>query len=529
MKTLTRIVLVLILAALTGCPAERPPAFDRDRLLLGPIPLKDRLAWVDSALDRVVALDFTADRPAVLTRDIGRSAVYAAPTPDRARVLVITRGEEALERGQVDEPPQLWDIDLEGGNPPRAYQVGSPFDRIAVSADGSLAVTYFSQGGPDDHGFFRNPNELAFINLAQEPSPTNPVLKTVRSFGSTPTGIMLSPPMAVPGAADAGLRTFAFVLAQNVVTIVDATHPERIEASIRLDVDGGNVMPREVVFAPLSATAYLRSDGARDVLEVVLANDPPVGGPLSNDFRPVLAELGAGSGPADIAIFDDIAQPDRRWVLAATPGTREVVVIDADTAEFRKVDVPDPVDRIVLFPGDRPTVAVLAAIGRQIDRVHLLPLTRLSDELALLDVETIQVGQPVRDVVPVPGSELAMLVHDDDRTVLGLLDLTYGSVSPLQGVGRLDSYAFTASGEYLVGTTRQVARVGFLELANLHPTDLRLDTAPTAIFALANGKLVADHGAPAGHVTILPGPGAGRDEAQVLDGFLLAGILDQEP
>src|SRR5262245_15494701 len=133
MRNTTRIALVLTLAALAGCPAERPPAFDRYRAVLGPIPLKDRLAWVDTALDRVVAVDFTADRPAVSTRAIGRSAVYAVPTPDRARLLVITRGEEALERGQVDEPPQLWDIDLERGTPPRAYQVGSPFDRIAVS------------------------------------------------------------------------------------------------------------------------------------------------------------------------------------------------------------------------------------------------------------------------------------------------------------------------------------------------------------------------------------------------------------
>ena len=50
-------------------------------------------------------------------------------------------------------------------------------------------------------------------------------------------------------------------------------------------------------------------------------------------------------------------------------------------------------------------------------------------------------------IEPVPARELAMLVHDDQRTVLGLLDVTYGSVSPLQGVGRLDDYAFTPRGD----------------------------------------------------------------------------------
>ena len=49
----------------------------------------------------------------------------------------------------------------------------------------------------------------------------------------------------------------------------------------------------------------------------------------------------------------------------------------------------------------------------------------------------------MRDVVPVPGRDLAMLVHDDARTVLGLLDMATESTSPLLGVGKLDSYDFS--------------------------------------------------------------------------------------
>src|SRR5262245_42924100 len=116
-----------------GCTANRSPAFDRARTVLGPVPLKDRIAWVDTALDRVVALDLTGDTPRVEAIPIGRNAVYATPSADRDHLLVITRGEEALARGREDEPPRLWDVDLaHPAADPVAYQVDSPFDRIAV-------------------------------------------------------------------------------------------------------------------------------------------------------------------------------------------------------------------------------------------------------------------------------------------------------------------------------------------------------------------------------------------------------------
>jgi hypothetical protein len=521
----------LLLFALVACAAERPPALDRERVLLGPVPLKRQLAWVDSALDRVVAIDAGDDgNPRTHAWRIGRRPVFAQPSPDGEKVFVVTRGEEALARGQVDEEPMLWSVDVQTpGSAPIGYLVGSPFDRIAVSADGKIAVAYFSEAGPDAEGFFRNPNELAFIDLEQPPSETNPVLRTIRSFGSAPAGIVLSPRMAIPGAEDPSERVFAFILARNVLTVVDASNPSRDEVSIRLDGAGANVLPRELVFAPNTATAYMRSDGARDVLEIVLVTDPPQAGlPNQNDYHPVLAELGAGGAPSDIAVFDNVNGV--RYVLAATPTTREMVIIDADTAQFRKVETPDPIDRIVVFPGgDAPaTTAVLAQIGSAMPRVHSLSLVDVQDPLARLDLETIEVGEPVRDLSPVPGRELAMMVHDDNRTVLGMLDVEFGAVAPLQGIGRLDTYAFTPAGDFLVGTTDGVPRLGLLELSNLHPTDMRLDYAPRQVYALANGALIVDHGDPFGRATVIPSTASQRKDSQVLSGFLLANILDQE-
>ncbi|MGN6106453.1 MAG: hypothetical protein ACTHU0_15210 [Kofleriaceae bacterium] len=525
---------ILLVAAALALPAcwedERPIAWDRERTVLGPIPLKSQIAYVDSALDRVTLLDLGADDPRISARGIGRRAIQAVPSPDRHYLFVITRGEEAIREGQIDQPPLFWVVDAQDPRvPPVAYEIGSPFDRVAIAPDNSLAIAYFSAAGPDAAGFFRNPNELAVIDLQRPPGDGNPTLKTIRSFGSVPTGIALSPPMVVPGAADATPRTFAFILSSNNLTLLDATHPERREVSIRLDLGGPPVVPREVVFAPRTASAYVRSDNARDVLQVLLQGVVPADA-TRNDYRPNLAELGAGGGPTDIAVYDDAA--GRRYVLAATPNTREIVVIDADTAEFRAVPIADPIDRILLFPsgGDEPPhKALFGSISARLPRVHALDLANIADPLTQAQIRRIDVDRPVRDIVPVPRRDLAMLVHDDHRTVLGLLDMATESTSPLLGVGALDSYDFSPDGSYLIGATNGVERVGFVALDNLHPTDFRLDDAPARVLSTANAKIFVDHGDPLGHATIIPSPTSTRRDAIVLEGFLTADLLGEEP
>lgn len=509
---------------------ERHVMWERPRSVLGPIPLKTQIAYVDSALDRVTLVDLAEEAPAISSRRIGRRAIQAVPSPDRHYLFVVTRGEEAIRHGEIDQPPMLWVVDaLNPSVPPTAYEIGSPFDRVAIASDNSVAVAYFSAAGPDAAGFFRNPNELAVIDLTRAPGEGNPTLKNIRSFGSTPEGISLSPPMVVPGGESAAPRVFAFVLSSNNLTVIDTSNPARREISIRLDLGGPAVVPREVVFAPNTASAYVRSDNARDVLQVHLAGVPRTS-EVTNDYRPQLAELGAGGGPTDIAVYD--AANGRRYVLAATPNTSEVVVIDADTAQFRSVRLVDPIDRILLFPtggSEPPRKALFASIGAKLKRVHVLDLERIDDPLTQARMRRIDLDQPVRDVVPVPGRDLAMLVHDDARTVLGLLDMDTESTSPLLGVGKLDSYDFSPNGSYLIGATRTVSRVGFVALDNLHPTDFRLDTPPSRVLSAANAKIFVDHGDPLGHATVIPSPRSTRAEAIVLDGFLTTDVLAQEP
>ena len=282
------------------------------------------------------------------------------------------------------------------------------------------------------------------------------------------------------------------------------------------------------MFAPNTGTAYVRSDNASDVLSVLLSGEEPES-ELDNDYQPALAELGAGAGPADVAVWDDAI--DRRFVLAAMPSTREVAVIDADTASFVTVSTPDPIDRIMLFPSDpnlQPRVALLASIAQGLPRVHLLALDGISDQLVPIDLRTVTMSEPVLDVLQIPGSEQALIVHDADRTVLGLLDLALGAVSPLEGVGRLDSFDFSADGNFLVGVTEQVSRVGILDLQSLHPTNIRIDDDPGRVFALQGGAVMVDHGDAFGRATYIPSVDAERSDARVMSGFLLEEYLDEE-
>ena len=273
-------------------------------------------------------------------------------------------------------------------------------------------------------GFFRNPNELAIIDLTQPPSDTNPTLKTIRSFGSVPEGISLSPPMVVPGADDADPRTFAFILSSNNLTVLDTRHPDRREVSIRLDLGGQPVMPREVVFAPNTASAYVRSDNARDVLQVILEAVPPAT-PGGNDYRPRARRARRRRRP-------DRHRGLRRRVAAPLHprGDAEHERGRRDRRRHRAVPLRAArrSDRSHPAVPDRRRHAAAPrrcsrSIGAKLKRVYVLDLEHINDPLTQTTLRTIALDQPVRDVVPVPGRELAMLVHDDARTVLGLLDM----------------------------------------------------------------------------------------------------------
>src|SRR5947209_1013838 len=89
-------IVITVVVLLGACNPERPSTWESARTLLGPIAMKDRIAYVDSARNRVSILDASTETPHASGLRIGRKAIFALPTPDRTKLLVVTKGQTAI-------------------------------------------------------------------------------------------------------------------------------------------------------------------------------------------------------------------------------------------------------------------------------------------------------------------------------------------------------------------------------------------------------------------------------------------------
>jgi hypothetical protein len=519
-----------------GC-GGRPDVLEQELKVTGPIVLGHWLAYLDQTRERV-----TLVRPferTVRHVAVGRRPAFMQPTPDGAHLLVICKGWRAQTRDEEDEPPSLYVIDPGSEQPPATYRLGSPFDEVSLSPDSRYAVAYFSASadpGPDE--LFRNPNAVSILDLAPDGGDATPVEKTVRSFGDVPLGVLFSPPDMAPVHPDGSLgtpRTLAVVFAEGYLTFLDVTHPERSEVTVHLTrpEDTTVVTPRQLVFAPEAGTAFLRSAGSNDIYAFTLSHRAPQSS-RQNDFIVSINTLAAGTTPADVGVF---VQEGERKILVANQGSQDLTVIDAYTSQFVNIPVGDPVDRVLLWPPENPETAVVFSQGAWRNRIHFLGLDNV-EERGGQNLSVLQTNEPIQNIEIIPGRDQALVLHDDSRSVMSVLDLTERTLSPLTSRGALAGYAFTASGGQLVGFAYGEDLLGVINLENLAVRPLPLSYLPKKVLALypAGGKppgeetqtVVVDHQSPGGRISVVPNPGvADRTQTYVLSGFLLGGLLEQ--
>jgi hypothetical protein len=513
-----------------GC-GQAPAIWSSPLAMSAPMRVGASVMWVDTTRGLVFALDPAASPPSVKRVAVGRGASFASPSPARDTLLLLTPGREALLIGQQAEDPALTVVapppSGTGGAPSiaRTYPLKAPFDRLAVSPDGALAVAYFSDSPASDPRYFRNPNELAVIDLGAPPSATNPSFRTIRSLGAAPLGVVFSPPLAIPsGASDR--RTIALVLSPNYLTLIDLAHLDRPEITVPLVADGSDatVTPAQVIFdaqgadATAAPTVYVRADGSDDIYALALEARATMD-PMENDWLPHLNQPSAGATPRDMLFYRDAGSA---FLLLATDGG-QLALIDAATSEFATIDVGAPVDAILPVPAAEPTMAILYSRASPQSFVHFLDLAGL-DTRRERNLSPRTLARPVHELVPVPGDQQLLVLHDDTRTVISILDLgPRRTDTPILGQVPLGSFDFVGVG-YLVAVSDGLARLGVLDLTTLNPTDFRLDATPRRVVAVGN-QLVVDHGVPEGMATVVPAPTATRDEATVLWGFFLDGVL----
>jgi hypothetical protein len=520
-----RALALSVTVAALGC-TPRPAAWSQALAVDGPHRVGGQAMWVDETRGEVFALDPSASPPSVGSIAAGRGATAVFETPAHDRLLVLTPGREATKPGEMPEPPRLTVI-APGPTVQRAFTLHAAFDQVAISPDGALAIAYFGATAPSSPAVFRNPNELDLVDLTtdgrddNDPAGPNPRVRTIRSLGSAPIAVVFSPPLEIP--AGAAPRTLAVVLATGYLTFLDLTNPTRSEITVPLAPagDATTITPEQVLFATAPPTVYVRADGASDLFALALDAHPTTD-PAANDYLPSVNQPSTGVVPRDMITYRDAAGA---WVLTADE-SQDMALISVDTGDFAVIPVGAPVDAILAVPPDAPTTAILFSRAQPSAEVHFVDLARLATD-GQRAVSLRPLARPVHDLVAVPGGAQVVVMHDDSRTVVSILDLgPHRTDTPILGNVPLESFDFS-SDAYLLGVAAGLLRLGVLDLGTLNPLDVRLDFAPKRVMAL-DGAVVVDHGAPEGLVTVLPSPAADRDQARVLDGFLLRGILDQE-
>lgn len=517
--TTRHLVLCVLLA---GCDRPTDLATTRPEIT-GPYHVGDSVMWIDATRGLAFALAPALSPPAVKSIAVPRHALYVAGTPSRDRLLVLSPGHDAVRLGELPESASLTVLSgaMTGPKVERRYDLPAPFDRVDVAPDGHTAVAYFSPSPAASDAYFRNPNEMSIIDLDVAPGDGNPVFRTIRSLGNAPLAVAFSPPLGIP--AGSAPRTLGVVLAKDYLTLLDLTHPTRPELTIPLVPSGSSntVTPQQIVFATDSATLLVRADGAPDVFAITL--DARSGaGPTENDFQPRINQPSAGRTVRDMMLYSD----GGRTLLLTANSQQDLTLIDPATGEFTIVPIGAPVDAVLGVPPDAPDRAVVYSRGGGRSSVDFVDLKGLWQNGAR-NLSRRTLVRPVRDLVPVPDGGQLLVVHDDARTVVSVLDLgPHRLDTPILGRLPLGSFDF-ADGGFLVGVSPGLAQLGVLDLVSLSPHDLRLDYDPAKVIAVG-GRLVVDHGQSQGLVTVLPRPLAERDEAKVLWGFFLAGALDQE-
>jgi hypothetical protein len=524
-------ILVIIGAALASTCGGRPEIYEDPLRITGPIVVGRHLVYLDQTRERAVVLrPYEREVRHVL---LGRNPSFMLPTPDQSRLVVICKGHVATTRDEQDEPPTMWIIDPETGESV-VHDLGSPFDEVAISDDNRYAVAFFSADAePGETEVFRNPNAVAILDL----ETGDLAEKNVRSFGDVPRGVVFSPSIMAPLLPDGSLgaqRTLAVVFADGYLTLLDVTHPERREVTVRLSLPGmdADVSPVEMVFAPFAGAAYLRASGTSDVYVLALTAREAASED-ENDFVVSINTLSAGSFPSDVALFSDGGQ---QKVLIANQQSGDLTVIDALTARFVSIPVGDPVDRILVYPEQNPEVAVVFSQASPRRTIHFLDLANVEASRGR-NLTTLEGAEPVVGIELIPGRAQALVVHDHDRSVISVLDLYERTLSPFTGHQALSDYAVTPGGELLAGFSGLDTRLGVVDLTHLTSRAVVLEHVPSQVLTLARddddsgdaelGAVIVVHDEPYGLLTVVPDPlHDTADTTFALRGFLIQDLFD---
>lgn len=476
-----------LLAACHGRPEKwdtPPPAFSAYGLASAAVIL-------DEPMHRAIALVAHADqRLDAVSLPIGHGFLSAAVSPDQSRLFVLSAGD-VPRRTASDQFPSLTVIDGGKSSPTsQRFDMAEPLGNLAVDPEGHWAAAFAGSTTPTS--LVENPNEIVLFDLTQSPGPSNPISRTIRSFGGAPVRLTFTPTLNLP----AGPRRLLVIETDRDVTLLDLDHaadptpPPEITVRLTNGSDTRVLAPAGVAVddgdpsSNTDARVAVRTANDSNVITLTLGPAPANAPPGGNDFAPVINLTDVGGIPSDVAFVHTDGGPR---VAALVPTKTSAVLVEPDTSVTETVALPASYARMALVTSvtgsaNGTDVALLWSASGGGVAFWTLGVTAGQPYRS---VEVLGIQDDVHDVVdvPVPHPELKVLQTTSASTFY-MLNLGSRTAAPLETMGS-PSIVVSPDGARVWAFGPHTSQLAALDVTTLHPVPLYVDRAIDAVFDVA--------------------------------------------
>lgn len=440
------------------------------------VGLSGSVALRDKELDRFLFLSSGSDLKLQVTAiSAGKNVVVSAPSADKTRLLVLSRGQSPRLQPE-DEGPRL-SVYSGGRNPrlERKFELDDPMTKLAIDPRGEWVAAYAGDAA------VTNDNELVLFSLSA--TGTTPVPRSIRSFGGSPLELVFTDELLVPRG---GARRFLIVRTDRDITIVDLKNLQRPEVTIKLPE-----RPNQLPSSPLQVAYH---DGEKEVdddaqIAVRLADSSDVvmlnlsaAEEDDKDFKVTNNIVDVGGFPTSI----EFVRTDGGLRLAAlVPGALKATLVNPETIQSEAVDLPLAFDRMTRITGDLEEtpeggdVALLWGPGEQIAFWSLGE----TSATPFRSIDSNVLGFRVTRVIDVPAPNAHLKVLEGaNGSGFFVLDLEKRQSFPLST--RSSGYAVQASpdGERLWITSPSTSQFSTVTLDDLHPSELYVQPRVGSLF-----------------------------------------------
>ncbi len=464
------------------------------------VGLSGSVALMDSQLDRVLFLTSPgAKELESKALPVGLGVLSVESSPGGERLFVLSAGVQPRVE-EDDERPQL--IVFDGSTEPKEekrFKLDDPMQKLAIDPEGEWVIAY--QGDAE----VTNANELVFLPLNGD--STDPISKTIRSFGGAPEELLFTEELTVPGGNP---RRFVVVRTDRDITMVDLSDLSAQEVTVPMPEDDNDnpLRPLQVVFDEGDpeevddSRLAVRLESSSDV--VLLELGPSLD--QEKDFAVVPNIVDVGGVPSTI----DFVRTDGGLRLAAlVPGREQATLVDPKSTAAEIVDLGhgfDRMTRITSLVDETPDGGDVALLWGRSTQIAFWSLGSTSST-PYRSVDSTELGSPITQVldVPEPNQHLKVLLTSGNSFFV--LDLRKRESFPLDTRGSGFSVQVSRDGQRLWVTRPGSEDFSMVELSNLHPDALHVEPGVDNLFDIerkgGGRSLVAFHNVGGWAATVL--------------------------